>query len=159
MNLLNKRFWILNLNLDVLLFPTGLNYYCQVIPNDVSHLGQYWLRYWLIAWGHHVLNHRWLISRDVLRHSVKAHIKRNARDINHINISKNYTFKICSHILGPINKSEQVCFIHLYCMLRWSGSVLFNSLRLSNTIWRSKTGSTLDQAIPCCLMAPSHYLN
>ena len=34
-----------------------------------------------------------------------------------------------------------------------------NSLWPSDTIWRHKSGSTLDQVMACCLMAPSHYLN
>ena len=33
------------------------------------------------------------------------------------------------------------------------------SLRLSNTIWRHKSGSTLAPVMACCLTAPSHYLN
>ena len=35
----------------------------------------------------------------------------------------------------------------------------FNSLWLSDTIWRHKSGSTLAQVMACCLTAPSHYLN
>ena len=35
----------------------------------------------------------------------------------------------------------------------------FNSLWPSDTIWRHKSGSTLDQVMACCLTAPSHYLN
>ena len=34
-----------------------------------------------------------------------------------------------------------------------------NSLWPSDTIWRHKSGSTLDQVMACCLTAPSHYLN
>ena len=33
------------------------------------------------------------------------------------------------------------------------------SLWPSDTIWRHKSGSTLDQVMAWCLMAPSHYLN
>ena len=29
----------------------------------------------------------------------------------------------------------------------------------SETIWRRRSGSTLDKLTACCLMAPSHYLN
>ena len=36
---------------------------------------------------------------------------------------------------------------------------LINPLWSSDTIWRHKSGSTLVQAMACCLMAPSHYLN
>ena len=35
----------------------------------------------------------------------------------------------------------------------------FNLLRLSDAIWRHRSGSTLAQVMACCLMAPSHYLN
>ena len=34
-----------------------------------------------------------------------------------------------------------------------------NSLCPSDTIWRQRSGSTLAQVMPCCLTAPSHYLN
>ena len=34
-----------------------------------------------------------------------------------------------------------------------------NSLGPSDTIWRQRSGSTLAQAMACCLTAPSHYLN
>ena len=34
-----------------------------------------------------------------------------------------------------------------------------NSLRPSDTIWRRRSRSTPAQAMACCLMAPSHYLN
>ena len=33
-----------------------------------------------------------------------------------------------------------------------------NSLWLNDTMWRHRSGSTLAQAMTCCLMAPSHYL-
>ena len=36
---------------------------------------------------------------------------------------------------------------------------IINSLWPSDTIWRHKSGSTLDQVMACCLTAPSHYLN
>ena len=36
---------------------------------------------------------------------------------------------------------------------------LRNSLRLKDTIWRHRSGSTLAQVLACCLTAPSHYLN
>ena len=35
----------------------------------------------------------------------------------------------------------------------------FNSLGLSDAIWRQGSGSTLVQVMAHCLMAPSHYLN
>ena len=35
----------------------------------------------------------------------------------------------------------------------------FNSFWPSDAIWRHRSGSTLTQAMACCLMAPSHYLN
>ena len=34
-----------------------------------------------------------------------------------------------------------------------------NSLWPSEAIWQNRSGSTLDQVMACCLMAPSHYLN
>ena len=34
-----------------------------------------------------------------------------------------------------------------------------NSLWPSDAIWWHRSGSTLAQVMPCCLMAPSHYLN
>ena len=34
-----------------------------------------------------------------------------------------------------------------------------NSLWPSDAIWRQRNGSTLNQVMACCLMAPSHYLN
>ena len=34
-----------------------------------------------------------------------------------------------------------------------------NSLWPSDTIWRQRSGSTLDQVMACCLTVPSHYLN
>ena len=34
-----------------------------------------------------------------------------------------------------------------------------NSLWLSDTRWRQRSGSTLIQVMACCLTAPSHYLN
>ena len=36
---------------------------------------------------------------------------------------------------------------------------IINSLRPSDAIWRPLSGSTLAQAMACCLMAPNHYLN
>ena len=42
---------------------------------------------------------------------------------------------------------------HPYC------SSLNDSLRPSDAIWWHRPGSTLAQAMACCLMAPSHYLN
>ena len=36
---------------------------------------------------------------------------------------------------------------------------VINSLHSSDAIWWHKSGSTLVQAMACCLMAPSHYLN
>ena len=38
-------------------------------------------------------------------------------------------------------------------------SGMLNSLWPSDTIWRQRSGSTLAQAMACCLTAPSHYLN
>ena len=38
-------------------------------------------------------------------------------------------------------------------------SLIFNRLWPSDAIWRQRTGSPLSQAMVCCLMAPSHYLN
>ena len=38
-------------------------------------------------------------------------------------------------------------------------SVLVNSLWPRNAIWWHGSGSTFDQVKPCCLTAPSHYLN
>ena len=35
----------------------------------------------------------------------------------------------------------------------------FNSLWPNDAIWRRGSGSTLVQAVACCLTAPSHYLN
>ena len=35
----------------------------------------------------------------------------------------------------------------------------FNSLWLSDNIWRHKSRSTLTRVMACCLTAPSHYLN
>ena len=35
----------------------------------------------------------------------------------------------------------------------------FNSLRLSDTIWRHRSGSTSAHVINCCTTAPSHYRN
>ena len=35
----------------------------------------------------------------------------------------------------------------------------FNSLRLSDAIWRHRSRTTLAQVMACCLTAPSHYLN
>ena len=37
--------------------------------------------------------------------------------------------------------------------------IFLNSLGLSDTIWRHKSGSTLAQVMACCLTAPSHCLN
>ena len=34
-----------------------------------------------------------------------------------------------------------------------------NSLRPSDAIWRQRSGSTSDQVMAWCLMAPNHYLN
>ena len=34
-----------------------------------------------------------------------------------------------------------------------------NTLWPTDAIWRHRSGSTLAQAMACCLMAPSHYLN
>ena len=36
---------------------------------------------------------------------------------------------------------------------------MLNSLKPSYTIWEQRSGSTLAQAMACCLAAPSHYLN
>ena len=36
---------------------------------------------------------------------------------------------------------------------------MFNTLRPSDAIWRHRSGSTLAQAMACCLTAPKHYLN
>ena len=56
-------------------------------------------------------------------------------------------------------------------MLKWSWRIWVNHLLPNhsktqqhgncflNSIWWHKTGSTLVQAMACCLMAPSHYLN
>ena len=38
-------------------------------------------------------------------------------------------------------------------------SVLLNSLRPSDAIWRQWSWTTLAQVMACCLTAPSHYLN
>ena len=38
-------------------------------------------------------------------------------------------------------------------------SAAFNSWRPSDAIWQHRSGSTLAQAMACCLTAPSHYLN
>ena len=45
----------------------------------------------------------------------------------------------------------------LIALKRWKS--FFNSLGLSDTIWRQRTGSTLAQVMACCLPAPSHYLS
>ena len=37
--------------------------------------------------------------------------------------------------------------------------LLLNSLWPNDAIWRHISGSTLAQVMPCCLTAPSHYLN
>ena len=38
-------------------------------------------------------------------------------------------------------------------------SILLNSLRPSDAIWRQWSWTTLAQVMACCLTAPSHYLN
>ena len=45
--------------------------------------------------------------------------------------------------------------IPIITLLKYS----FNSLWPSDDIWQQGSRSTLVQAMACCLMAPSHYLN
>ena len=40
-----------------------------------------------------------------------------------------------------------------------SKKTFFSSLRHNDTLWRHRSGSTLDQVLACSLTAPSHYLN
>ena len=51
--------------------------------------------------------------------------------------------------------------IHGRMILYWNRPMpqWVNSLWPSDTIWRHKSGSILDQVMACCLTAPSHYLN
>ena len=57
--------------------------------------------------------------------------------------------------------SEVICIQLTNTVLQSSkGTLTFiNSLWPSVFIWRHRTGSTLSQEMPWCLMAPSHYLN
>ena len=41
----------------------------------------------------------------------------------------------------------------------WEMDFMFNSLWPSDILWWHRSGSTLAQAMACCLMAPSHHLN
>ena len=41
----------------------------------------------------------------------------------------------------------------------WCCTFTVNSLRLIDAIWRHRSGSTLAQAMACCLTVPGHYLN
>ena len=43
--------------------------------------------------------------------------------------------------------------------LLWTSTVTFNSLWLSDVIWRHKSGSAFAQVMASCLTASSHYLN
>ena len=50
------------------------------------------------------------------------------------------------------------CTIPLFWVGAVSVTVMINSLRPSDTIWRQRTVSTFAQVVACCLTAPSHYL-
>ena len=47
----------------------------------------------------------------------------------------------------------------LVYIIRLTERIYFNSLWPSDAIWRHKSGSTLAQAMACCLTASYHYLN
>ena len=46
-----------------------------------------------------------------------------------------------------------------FCQMNFGFPVFLNSLWPGDAIWRQRSGSTLAQAMACCLMAASHYLN
>ena len=48
--------------------------------------------------------------------------------------------------------------IYLVLVSKWKKYFL-NSLWPSDAIWQYSSGSPLTQVVPCCLTAPSHYLN
>ena len=57
------------------------------------------------------------------------------------------------------NFSSDISHCQRKCTGMISISILFYSLRPSDTIWRHRSGSTLAQVKACCLPAPNHYLN
>ena len=78
---------------------------------------------------------------------------------------KSLNFTICKMCMKIINVTN----IHLRAIKHTSRmhinqsillpKPLIISLRLSDTIWWHRSGSTLAQVLTCCLTAPSHYLN
>ena len=59
----------------------------------------------------------------------------------------------------PRYQSTQWKITHCNSQPYSSSGQWVNSLKPSEAIWRHRTGSTLVQAMACCLTAPSHYLN
>ena len=86
----------------------------------------------------HYLNQCWVIISEALWHSSAGNFTGNTQVIYPWNEFENYQFKITA----TPHRGQWV-----------------NSLWLSDTIWRHKSGSKLAQVMACCLMAPSHYLN
>ena len=58
-------------------------------------------------------------------------------------------------VLSQLNNvNDNVLIDFKYISFHW-----INSLYPSDALWWHRSGSTLAQAMACCLMAPSHYLN
>ena len=86
----------------------------------------------------HYPNHCWLLIGEALWHSPGSNFTESAQAIILYDQFHNHTYRVTVTSLRD----------------RW-----VNSLRLSDTIWRKRSGSTLAQVMACCLTAPSHYLN
>ena len=72
-----------------------------------------------------------------------------------------YIFKSGFDVYDPKQNIKHHITDHLCNEFDWLINglpILFNSLWLGDTKWQYKSGSTLAQVMPCCLMAPRYYL-
>ena len=62
-----------------------------------------------------------------------------------------------SQCLLPVVLCSWFVFCCIKVGMKWTAVI--NSMRLSDAIWRHRSGSTLAQVMACCQTAPSHYLS
>ena len=93
----------------------------------------------------------------------KLHFNRNSNIFLQENVFENVVCEMSAILSRPQCVNVLVLCIsshpHLWYCTSLSRPQCVNSLRPSDAIWRHRSGSTLAQAMACCLTAPSHCLN
>ena len=109
-----------------------------------------------------------LVVRETTLHWFMALVLNHLTRNNTLQIEGNFKLESHTSPVAPMRFCHQIC-LYMICGSQTSvwmtakygyeQSLQVNSLWPSDGIWRHRPLSTLAQVMPCCLTAPSHYLN